>query len=237
MLIGQDFDKIQFELFGLELLEPNAFIGDSILGLLALFLAFRIRKIRKTHSFYSFWFLFFISFGLGFIMGGLGHLFWNYWGVAGKYFAWFAGLFSSLFAEHAMIAINKDRRERHVFRTISRLKFVYAFLILTFLVVTRDLTNHLGWGLAVSLVSTGIGTVFAFGVLPYYYKRTLKMKFHYFWAALFMLLPVAFVQNMKINIAPWMDRNDISHILMFITLIFYFMGIGLFRKYQMKNSL
>ena len=30
MLIGKDFDKIEFSFFGLNLLEPNAFIGDSI---------------------------------------------------------------------------------------------------------------------------------------------------------------------------------------------------------------
>ena len=31
MLIGRDFDKIEFSSLGLDLLEPNAFIGDNII--------------------------------------------------------------------------------------------------------------------------------------------------------------------------------------------------------------
>lgn len=33
MRIGQDFDKLQFDLFGLHLVEPNTFVGDTIIFL------------------------------------------------------------------------------------------------------------------------------------------------------------------------------------------------------------
>lgn len=230
MLIGQDFEKIEFELFGWELLEPNAFIGDTILAFLAFFLAFRLRKITKKHNFYRYWFLFFICFGLGFFIGGLGHLFWNYWGVEGKYFSWYSGLFSSLFVEHAMISIHQNKRERRVFETISRLKFVYAFLALTFLIMTRDFTTDVSAGLVIPSINSTIGMVLAIGILPFYYQRNLKMRFHYFWMSLIVLLPISFLQHLKINFAQWMDRNDISHILLLIALLLYFAGIAVYRR-------
>ena len=51
MLIGEDFDKIQFSFFGLDLVEPNAFIGDCFILAIALFLAFKTRKLNTKSLF------------------------------------------------------------------------------------------------------------------------------------------------------------------------------------------
>lgn len=235
MKIGADYDKIEVHAFDLALLEPNAFIGDAILGILSLIIGFYLFKRRAEHKFYSYWIAFFFTMGLGFIMGGLGHLFWNYWGVEGKYFSWYSGILGTLFAEQAMISLNKNGRERSVFYTLVRLKFVYAVLVLSFLIMTRDLTQQLGVGLSVSLISTGIGTLFAFVYLPFHYRQQLRVKLHHFWISVLILLPVIYVQAGKFNLAPWFDRNDISHILMFIALILYVLGINQFhRKAQLS---
>ena len=225
MLIGKDFDKIEFEFLGLDLLEPNAFIGDSILGILSLLMAMKLWKIRNRNSFYMNWFLFFTSFGIGFIMGGLGHLFWNYWGVEGKYFSWYAGLFSTLFIEQAMIAASVNRQERNIFKSIVRLKFVYATLILSFILITQDVSSNVAIGFVVPSTNSAVGMIFALGFLPLYYRKSLKTKFTYFFLSLFLLLPISFVQHFKVNLHQWLDRNDISHILLFFALIMYFFGI------------
>ena len=47
MLIGSDFDKIEFSFLGLDLLEPNAFIGDTLILITAITLGYKTKKINK----------------------------------------------------------------------------------------------------------------------------------------------------------------------------------------------
>lgn len=51
MLVGKDFDKIEISLFGFELVEPNAFIGDSIILIVALLLASKTKKLAILQIF------------------------------------------------------------------------------------------------------------------------------------------------------------------------------------------
>ena len=50
-MIGEDYPKIEFQLFGLDLLEPMAMITNFILGSLALFFAYKVSKIESKLSF------------------------------------------------------------------------------------------------------------------------------------------------------------------------------------------
>ena len=62
MLIGKDFDKIEISVFGFELVEPNAFIGDSFILIVALFLASKVKKIGATTEFFKNWRYFYLLF-------------------------------------------------------------------------------------------------------------------------------------------------------------------------------
>ena len=53
MKIGEDFPKIEFEMFGLDLVEPNAIIGDTILFLTAIFFAIKIGKFTIQNDFFK----------------------------------------------------------------------------------------------------------------------------------------------------------------------------------------
>ena len=53
MHIGKDFDKIEISLFGFDLVEPNAFIGDSIILIVALLLASKTKKISNSSDFFK----------------------------------------------------------------------------------------------------------------------------------------------------------------------------------------
>jgi hypothetical protein len=98
MKIGEDYPKIEWDVLGLELLEPNAFIGDTLIAALAVVLFWKTRALcRKNMNSYNYlWMWFFLVFGVGFFVGGVGHLMYNYFGIFGKYGAWFIGIFSSL---------------------------------------------------------------------------------------------------------------------------------------------
>ena len=74
MLIGSDFDKIEFSFLGLDLLEPNAFIGDTLILITAITLGYKTKKINKHLPVFINWNFFFWWFGIGMFLGGSGPL-------------------------------------------------------------------------------------------------------------------------------------------------------------------
>ena len=130
MLIGKDFERIEFSVFGVDLLEPNAFIGDSLILIIALFLASRTRKQDINIDFFKNWNYFYLFFGTCMFLGGVGHLMFNYWGFYGKYLPWYLGIVSIFFLEKAMISLISSKLRILLLR-ISVLKLVVALILET----------------------------------------------------------------------------------------------------------
>lgn len=225
MKIGEDYPKIEWQLGGWDLLEPNAFLGDTILFFIAVILAWKIRKQYPRHPFYNNWFWFFVFFGSGLLIGGLGHLFWNYWGLAGKYFSWYMGLFAVYFVEQAMFSIHPKRLIRIQLINASIAKLAVAGIILTAVIIKADLTANMSLGLLVPSVNSILGMIFSLVVLSVYYQKSGLGKFNFFWIAVLLMLPSAFFQFMKINPAQFFDRNDVSHLLIAFSFLLYYQGI------------
>jgi hypothetical protein len=61
--------------------------------------------------------------------------------------------------------------------------------------------------------------------LGYYYQKTITTSFKYLWISTLILIPTAIFQSKKINFHQWFDRNDVSHILIIISLIIYYKAI------------
>ena len=178
MLIGADYEKVPFEVFGLDLVEPNAIIGDSILFITAIVLAFKVRKIDFKDPFFRNWHFFFIAFGFSFLFGGIGHTFYNYFEVPGKYPGWYLGIVASYFIEQAMISLLPVPGRRPFFKIISLIKLVLALtgatIVFAFVVLTEDPSI----GLRIPSLNTTIGIVFSMGILGYryisFYRKTLE---------------------------------------------------------------
>lgn len=225
MLIGKDFEKIEFDLFGLHLLEPNAFIGDCVILIIALYVGLKIKKLNNTKPFFIYWKWFFIVFGIGFFGGGLGHLLYNYWGLPGKYFSWYSGLVTSFLIEIAMVSIFPNKIWQKRFNYISITKLISAFIAATSIFMTVDLTEDPSKGLIIPTLNSIIGLGLTVGVLGYYYQKKIDVSFKYLWISTLILIPSAFFQAKKINFHQWFDRNDVSHVLLIISLILYYLCI------------
>lgn len=225
MLIGEDFEKLKFEFLGLNLVEPNAFIGDTIILIIALLFAYKTAKINQKTPFIVFWKWFYIVFGISFFAGGWGHLMYNYWGLPGKYFSWYTGIISAFCIEQAMISIFPKIELRGLFKKISVIKMILAFLGATAVFLFVDLSVDPQKGLLIPTLNSVVGLSIALGLFGVIYQKKIHSSFKYLWISALILIPSAIVQGMKINIHPWMDRNDISHILLIIGLILYFQTI------------
>ena len=230
MLIGKDFDKIEWDFFGWHLLEPNAFIGDVIILSIALYLAYKIHKLQLKTSFFYYWKWFFIIFGIGFFMGGIGHLMYNYLGLPGKYFSWYSGIVASFLVEKAMISIYPNASWRTFLTKIALGKMVVALVVATIVYTTVDLTTDQSKALLVPTINSIVGLGLTLGVLGFYYSKRINSCFNYLWLSTLILIPSAFLQSLKINFHQWFDRNDASHVLLITSLILYYICIKNFAK-------
>lgn len=229
MKIGEDYPKIEWNFLEFEFLEPNAFIGDTIIAIVAFILFYKAKRIyrRSKNSYNLLWMLFFIVFGIGFFVGGLGHLLYKYLGIAGKYGAWYIGILSSFLLELAMVS--QLYKHKFLLEKIVFLKAILSIVLLTFLVVSTDLSSTPLKGLVIPTINSFIGLLFGLAYLGYQFTKTKSKGFRYLYWSILVLLPTVLFQGMKINFHPWLDRNDVSHILIIITLILYFISL---RKVQ-----
>jgi len=232
MLIGEDFDKIQFELFGLHLGEPNAFIGDTLIFIVALIIAKKIKRLGLNTPFLSnwYWFILIFGFGFGFFVGGLGHLFFNYTGIPGKYPALYLGIVSAVFIEKAMISLYPKESIRKILNQLVFIKLALALIAATFVFSFVDLYKDQSVALLVTSVNAAIGSIYAVGYLGIKYVRTISPSFHYIWIGVLLFIPTAVVQSNKINLHQWFDRNDVSHVLIIASMILYYNGINKFSQ-------
>tara|TARA_Y100000589_G_scaffold144536_1_gene138120 strand:- start:53201 stop:53902 length:702 start_codon:yes stop_codon:yes gene_type:complete len=225
MLIGSDFPKIEFDFFGLSLLEPNTALGDFFLFSFSFSVAVWLYKKAPRVPFFYFWMLFFLFFSLSFLLGGLGHLLFNYWGIAGKTLPWFFGIFSIYFVEQAMLSINKQKQFRFWLSLFSKTKFFFSIAFELWVVFFFNLEQSPSQGLIVPAINSSIGLLFFVGVLPFFYYPFSSPCFVFFVSGVVSLIPSVFFQSMKINFHPFFDKNDASHSLLLIAVFLFFLGI------------
>ncbi len=224
MKIGKDFEKIEFEMFGLELLEPNAFIGDILIAAFSLYAFFQLRH-APVSPFFSHWKRFFLLFVLSFIAGGFGHLMFNYWDVPGKYLSWYLGILSPYFIEQAMGSMHPNERIRTWWMNLSHLKLALSLMGETLVVAFLDLSENPTNGMHVITATTSIGLIASLGFLGRYYQKLFHDGFKYFWWSVLTMIPILVLQLGKISFFQWFDRNDASHLLIIVGIYCYLTGI------------
>jgi hypothetical protein len=224
-MILQDFPKIQFEMFGLHLVEPMSFITDTILSIISLIIFYKINKIKINHPFYTYWKYFYLIFGVGSFAGGLGHLFYNYWGISGKMFSWICGLLSVYCIEQAMISIHWKEKTLQAFKAISTIKLLIVFVIFFYIVINVPIEINPSIAFLPIAINTILGTILTAGFLGYLYSKKVSVKFKYIWLGVLIMAPASFIFLLKINIHPWFDKNDFSHVFMALGIIYFYQGV------------
>jgi hypothetical protein len=230
-MIGTDFQKIEWNVGGLELLEPNVFFGDAIILVAALYF---YRSIENTSAFHTCWAKFYLYFGISFMLGGFGHLLFNYFGLWGKAPSWLLGIAATYYVEQAMLSLWMNPKQKSLMLKISRLKMVVFLFLEVGLLLCLSENQDPAIGLIIPTANSIFGLGLTLGYLGYYYQRKLHDDFRYFWWGSLVLLPNALIQGMKINLHPWFDRNDLSHVLLLIGVSIYFVGIKKLSRYVVQ---
>jgi len=236
MLIGEDFDKIEFQFLGLDLVEPNALIGDLIICFLSIYFAYKISSFHQT-PFFKNWKYFFITFSIGFFAGGLGHIFFNYWGVPGKYTSWFFGIISVFFIERAMLSIYPNEKVKSLLIKLFTVKFVVAILAELLVISFVYLDDDPSIGMRVVTANSTLGLIFCLAYLGYVYSKKITPSFLYLLYSVLIMFPSAIFVSMKISFHQWFDRNDASHVLLAVGLFFYFAAIKGYSSFIQESSI
>jgi hypothetical protein len=229
MLIGKDFDKIEISLFGYDLVEPNAFIGDSIILIVALLLASKTKKLSKSSDFFINWRYFYLLFGIDMFLGGIGHLMFKYWGFNGKYLPWILGIFSIYFVERAMLSLLMSS-SKSIWKNLSFYKLIFALLLELCVFYVIDMSKDHSIGLRIPAINSAIGFVFSLVILGNKYRKKIDKNFIYMIYGVLLLIPSGLFISFKINIHPWFDKNDFGHLLLIIAMFLYFKSIKSYGK-------
>ena len=230
-MIGADFDKIHFELFGLDLVEPMALVTDSILGILSIYLGWRISKIKSDNPFYAYWKYFFLIFGIGAFIGGFAHAFYNYWGALGKFPSWIAGPVSVYCLEQAMISLYPNEKILNRLKLISVFKLIIVFIAFFLVCGLGSIQEKPSQAFLPIAINTILGVSLTAGVLGAIYKKRISEYYRYFYLGVLIMLPSAFVFLLKINLHQWFDKNDLSHVLLGAGIVYFYIGVNKVSKF------
>ena len=234
MLIGEEYDKIEFHLFGLDLLEPNGVLGDLIIFGISIYFAYKISKMGLNSPFFRLWMWFFIVFGTGFLAGGFGHLFFNYYGVPGKYTSWYLGIISNVFVERAMISIHPSERFKKIANPITLIKLFISLVGVTWSINYFDLNSDPAKGMWFPMAASVTGVLFCFVYLGALYSKIINPVFKFLWISFIVTLPSVAILALKISPTQWYDKNDFAHTIMIIGMFFYYYTVR--EYYRSINS-
>ena len=215
-----DEEKIKFVLFGLDLLEPMAFVTNLLIVATCIYSYNSTKNIRSNYA--KYWRLFFMTFGIAAFCGGLSHIFWNYWWFYGKIPSWSIGVLSSIFAAFAMLEVS-------ILRPTTKTRWQWVIILKGVLVLTIAYANWKFFFIAVDTMVTFIGFC---GFYGYYLWRKGYAHIRYVVMGVLIMLPSVFLYLLKIDLHQWMNREDLSHFLMVAGI--YLFGLSVRKQFAVQ---
>ena len=225
MLIGEDFPKIEIELNGLTLMEPNAFATDFIMGVFCIYFAVKTYKKRKDHPFVKYWYYYFLTFGIGSVCGGFAHTFFTYTGPQGKFPTWISGILCAYFIEKAMIKSVNHLNKNNILGKIAFFKMILVFLIVIIVISTPAYQQNHKIGFIPIAINTLIGVFISVATISMYNIKQSHVQFRYLLNGVLIMLPSFFIFMCKINPFQWFDKGDLAHLLIIFGNLLFYLGV------------
>jgi hypothetical protein len=204
--------KIEFEILGLQLLEPMALILNLVMSFQSYYYYQKI-KSNFCSPFSIHFRKFFLLSSISFFFAAWSHLFFNYLGMAGKMPVFATTIISIGMLEYAMVIYHYPKGN-------ILLNYIIFFLVAgTFGLLIFKMTFL--W----VAIHTAIGIFFFLG-MPFsikILKGTDKISF-FFWGFVSMLMTLP-IELFKFNFHLWLQHQDISHILMIFALYCFSKGV------------
>ncbi|MES2589021.1 MAG: hypothetical protein V4622_08575 [Bacteroidota bacterium] len=206
------FEIIEFSFAGLTLQEPMALVFNWAITVFSLYAFF---SIRWSDSYSSKQFKnFYLCLAISTFLSGFGHVLFQYFGIFGKYPAWILAVTSGYFISQGILYYYRNHK--------SYLLLKYFLIIKSVILLTLSLINKTFLFIAIDSILTYLlycgyltGRLWA--------KNNLDMQ--YFVYGILVLIPSAFIFLLNINLHRYLNRDDLSHVLMLICIILFYYGV------------
>lgn len=208
-------ERIHFTLFGLHLQEPMALIFNWLIAFVCFY--FFYKTTQSTNNFAQYWRLFFLFFGISTTFGGVGHLFFQYWGWEGKFPAWIFGAIAVLMSSVAMLEVESMAKKRKQI-------WIGLLLLKTIVFVSLSLIYVNFLFIAIDAVIGYLFFCMTYGIVLI--KRGFNMN-NIVWGVLVLLPSIVFFIG-EISIGKWLNEQDIGHLFMVGAVCFFYLGVKSF---------
>lgn len=208
---------IKFDWFGFHLQEPMSLVTN---GFIVVFCAFAYLKLKQFDDRAISWMRkFYLFYGIGTFFGIIGHLFFQYFGVVGKFPCWFFGSFANCSASFCVLTFFKEYTEN---KRIYYFVFGKSILLLILAFIAQKFVF-----IAVDAVLTYL--VFC-GIFGYILVKRGFVELRMMVIGVAILFPSIFIFALKINIHKWFNKDDFSHILMLGCILCFYIAMRNWEK-------
>ena len=205
-------EKVAFELFGLELLEPLSTLMNWVLA--AQSYIFYKRLSGCDTPFQKSWRWFFLAYAAAFVFGGFTHLLYNYTGQYFKITNWGLAIVGVVAAELAMVLDVEDPKKKQMFTTVIRAKVFATFAMLVFDFSFKWVMIH------------SAGFFILTGILSYGRFKAGEHSYKYFLYGIACLLAIGIAKIGQVDIHPaWFNRDDVAHVIMLVMYWMFYKGV------------
>lgn len=205
-------------IFGLRIDEPIVTLTDLFVSIMCFVFAYKLHQKQSREKVITYFILYFLIMGIATTFGGLiGHAFLyqfnSYWKLPG----WITSMFSIMFVERAAIEHTRIKLSKKVVQLLGMLNIVEFLTFLTLTIVSLNffyVEFHSGYGLMFVVLS----------LEGFLFIKTRNG------ASKFILIGVAFaafaalIFMNKLSLHQWFNYLSVSHVLMAIAALFFYLG-------------
>jgi hypothetical protein len=206
---------IYFDFLGLHLQEPMAMFWDGLISITSLLFYFQLRKKKNINL--SNFIHFFIWMSISTFLGLFGHLFFKYFGFFGKFPSWICISITAYYFCVAILEINQIDIKKWKLSLLLK-GIICLILSLTF---TKFDFVAIDSVISYMLLGTFLGV-----------KLLREQKNALLWLGTICILPTLFIFGLKINLNRYFNKDDFSHLFIWISLFFYYFCAIKHRKYD-----
>jgi MFS family permease len=209
------------EVFNIRIDEPITTITDLLLATICFYAYFRIRHCETKGWVKGCFKYYFLTLGMGALFGGLlGHAFLYSLSPKWKLLSWILTLISIALIAHALLVLARPLIRPSFTRLMMRINLLILAISLFFTV----------WTLAFSAVKyyTIFGMVVMVGSISYViYQKTGSKGVARMLMAVGVGLVAAVVFSYEWGLSPWFNHNDISHVILSVSVLTIYKGATL----------
>ena len=128
--------------------------------------------------------------------------------------------------EIAMLEAHWSSRLIEKGKRLYKMKLLLVYLVFVVIWTSIDVLAKPSLLFLPIAINSILGLLIGVGIFSYQFKNKISASFASIFVGIAVIFPSAFIFIFKINLHQWFSKNDFSHILMIIGLIFFYRGVS-----------